>query len=197
MIAHERVSYFSLLALTQILARHGLTVYDADELDAEDGWLRVFACHREDPLRPITPRVDSCLAREREAGFDVVARYAGLGARVHEAKRRLLSFLISAKGDGKRVAGYGASGRANVLLNYCGIRVDFLDYTVDDAPERQGKYLPGTHIPVEPPERLRETRPDYVLVLPGTQRGVVTRLDYLRGWGGRCVIPLPEVQVVS
>ncbi|HXE83389.1 MAG TPA: class I SAM-dependent methyltransferase [Gemmatimonadales bacterium] len=198
MIAHERVSYFSLVALTQILARHGLAIYDADELDAEDGWLRLFACHSEDPLRPITPRVDSCLAREREAGFDAVENYAGLAEPVHDAKRKLLSFLISAKDNGKRIAGYGASGRANVLLNYCGIRADFLDYTVDDDPERQGTYLPGTHIPVESPDRLRQTSPDYVLILPGTQhRAVLPQLESIRAWGGQCVVPLPEVRVVT
>lgn len=198
MIAHERVSYFSLLALTQLLARHGLTIYDADELDAEDGWLRLFACHSDDPLRPITPRVDSVRAREREAGFDAVENYGGLAERVHNAKRKLLSFLLSAKERGQRIAGYGTAGRANVLLNYCGIRGDFLDYTVDDDPERQGKYLPGTHIPVESPERLRETRPDYVLILPGSApRAVVPQLDFIRGWGGQCVIPLPEVRLVS
>ena len=198
MIAHERVSYFSLLALTQILARHGLTIYDADELDAEDGWLRLFACHSEDPLRPITPRVDSVVARERDAGFDAVEKYAELAGRVHETKRKLLTFLISAKGSGKRIVGYGASGRANVLLNYCAIRTDLLDYTVDDDPERQGTYLPGTHIPVEAPDRLRQTAPDYVLILPGTpHRTVLPQLEYIRGWGGQCVIPLPEVRLVS
>jgi len=198
MIAHERVSYFSLLALAQILSRHGLTIYDADELDAEDGWLRLFACHSEDPLRPITPRVDSVVAREREAGFETLENYAGLADRVHETKRQLLSFLISAKQSGKRIAGYGAAGRANVMLNYCGIRGDLLVYTVDDGTDRRGKYLPGSHIPVEPPERLRQTRPDYVLILPGTtHRAVLPQLDYVRAWGGQCVVPLPEVHVVT
>ena len=198
MIAHERLSYFSLLALTQILARHGLTIYDADELDAEDGWLRLFACHSEDPLRPITPRVDSVMAREREAGFEAVENYGSVAERAYETKRRLLSFLIAAKQNGKRIAGYGAAGRANVLLNYCGIRSDFLDYTVDADADRHGKYLPGSHILVEPPERLGETRPDYVLILPGTlHRAVLPQLEYIRAWGGQCVIPLPEVRVVS
>ena len=198
MIAHERVSYFSLLALTQILARHGLAVYDADELDAEDGWLRLFACHSEDPLRPVTPRVDSVVAREREAGFETAENYAQFAERVYETKRKLLRFLISAKQSGKRIAGYGAAGRANVLLNYCGIRSDFLDYTVDDDADRQGKYLPGSHIRVEPTERLEQTRPDYVLILPGAlHRAVLPQLEHIRAWGGQCVIPLPEVRVVS
>ena len=198
MIAHERLSYFSLLALTQILARHGLMVYDADELDAEDGWLRLFACHAEDPLRPITPRVDSVLAREREAGLDSLAVYGRFAGRVREAKRQLLHFLIDAKASGKEIVGYGATGRATVLLNYCGIGTDFLSYTVDERADRQDMHLPGTHVPIQTPDEIRRSRPDYVLMLSGTSyRDVLPRLSYIRTWDGRCVVPIPEVQVLT
>ena len=198
MVAPERVSYFSLFALSKILARHGLTIYDADELDAEDGWLRLFACHSEDPLRPITPRVDSVLAREREAGLDSLEVYGRFAARVREAKRGLLRFLIDAKASGKTIVGYGARGRATVLLNYCGIGTDFLDYTVDERADRQDMYLPGTHIPVQAPDQIGRSHPDYVLILSWmSYRDTLSRLEYIRDWNGQCVIPMPEVQVLT
>jgi len=198
MIAHERVSYFSLLALTQILARHGLTIYDADELDAEDGWLRLFACHSEDPLRPITPRVDSVLAREREAGLDSLEVYGRFAGQVHEAKGKLLRFLIDARAGGKTIVGYGATGRATVLLNYCGIGPDFLEYIVDDRVERQDKHLPGTHIPIHAPDHIGRSRPNYVLILSWTSyRDALARLEHIRDWNGRCVLPMPEVHVLT
>jgi SAM-dependent methyltransferase len=197
-IHHEHLSYFSLLAVMHLLAHNGLTVYDVDELDTHGGSLRIFACHTEDPLRPITPRVDTQLARERDAGVDRLNYYSGFAHRVQETKRKLLSFLIGAKREGKRIAGYGAQRKSNTLLNNCGIHGELLDYTVDPDPDRHGRYLPGSHIPIRPPEWIGETRPDYVLILPWDLRDeIVPRLDYIRSWGGRCVIPTPEVQMVA
>ena len=158
-IDHEQFSYFSLFSVEQIFAAHGLTVYDVDEMDTHGGSLRIFACHSEDPMRPVTPRVDGLRARERAAGVSSLAYYAQFAERVCDTKRKLLQFLITAKRAGKTVAGYGAPGKGHTLFNYCGIRTDFIDYTVDRNPHRHGTYLPGTHIPIHPPERILETRP--------------------------------------
>ena len=196
-IYHEHFSYFSLYSAEQIFAAHGLTVYDVDEFDTHGGSLRIFACHSEDPFRPVTPRVDRMRARERAAGVSTLAYYAQFGERVRETKRKLLQFLITAKQAGKTVAAYGAPGKGNTLLNYCGIRTDFIDYTVDRNPYKHGKYLPGTHIPIHAPERLSQTRPDYVLILPwNLKQEIMAQLAYIRDWNGQFVIPIPEVQVV-
>ena len=196
-IYHEHFSYFSLLSVTRILAAHGLTIYDVDELETHGGSLRVYACHAEDPLRPITPRVDTLRAYEVAAGLEDLAYYVGFAERVRETKHRLLDFLIAAKRAGKSIAGYGAPGKGNTLLNYCGIRTDFLDYTVDRNPYKQGKFLPGTHIPIHAPERIAETRPDYVLILPWNVREeIMNQLAYIREWDGQFVIPIPEARVI-
>jgi len=195
-IYHEHFSYFSLLSATRILAAHGLMVYDVDELDTHGGSLRVYACHAEDPLRPTTPRVDTLRAYEIAAGLEHLGYYADFADRVRETKHKLLDFLVAAKRAGKSIVGYGAPGKGNTLLNYCGIRTDFLDYTVDRNPYKHGRFLPGTHIPIHPPERIRETRPDYVLILPWNLRQeIVTQLAYIKEWGGKCLVPIPEVQV--
>lgn len=197
-ISHEHCSYFSLLSVARIFATNGLTIYDVDEFDTHGGSLRLFVCHSEDPLRPITPRVDSLMAREHDAGVDTAAYYAEFAARVQESKTKLLDFLVAAKRDGKRIAGYGAPGKANTLFTYCGIQTDVIDYAVDRDPINHGTYLPGTHIPIQPPEWISETRPDYVLILPGNlQNEIVPQLEYIRAWGGRCVVPVPEVHVVT
>jgi SAM-dependent methyltransferase len=197
-IYHEHFSYFSLQSVSYIFAGNGLKIYDVDELDTHGGSLRIFACHSEDPLRPVTPRVDRFTARELDAGVDTLPYYADFAERVRETKRKLLDFLIAAKRAGKSIVGYGAPGKGNTLLNYCGIRSDFLDYTVDRNPYKHGKFLPGTHIPIYSPERIQETRPDYVLILPWNLKTEITaQLDYIREWGGRCVVPIPEVQVLT
>ncbi|HEV2670468.1 MAG TPA: class I SAM-dependent methyltransferase [Gemmatimonadales bacterium] len=197
-IDHAHCSYFSLLAVAHILTANGLTIYDVDELDTRRGSLRVFACHSEDPLRPITPRVDSLLARERDAGVHLPAYYAEFAERVREGKRRLLDFLIAARRDGKRVVAYGATETSSTLLHYCGIDTDFLEYVVDRRTDTHGKYLPGTHIAIRPPAWIRQTRPDYVLILPWKlQHEIAAELAYIAGWGGRCVVPIPEVDMVT
>jgi hypothetical protein len=196
-IYHEHFSYFSLLSVSAIFEAHGLQICDVEELDTHGGSLRIYAYHRDDPMRPVTPRIDLLRAREATAGLDDLAYYQQFAERVRETKRKLLEFLIRAKRAGQTVVGYGAPGKGNTLLNACGIRTDFLDYTVDRNPYKHGKYLPGTHIPIHPPERIRETRPDYVLILPwNLKQEIMTQLDYIREWGGQFVIPIPEVQVV-
>src|SRR5262245_41967345 len=195
-IYHEHFSYFSFTTVVKILAAHGLATFDVEELSTHGGSLRVYARHDDDASKSIGARVREMLALEVKAGFTKLECYAEFGEQVKETKRKLLAFLIKAKRDGKSVAGYGAPGKGNTLLNYCGIREDFLDYTVDRSPHKQGKFLPGTHIPVFHPEKIKETRPDFVMILPWNLKDEIMRqVDYIRGWGGRFVVPIPEVTV--
>lgn len=195
-IYHEHFSYFSLYAVEQIFAAHGLDIYDVQELPTHGGSIRIFAAHVDDESRCITERLIALRAREAEAGVDTLAYYQDFESRVRDTKHKLLQFLIEAKRDGKRVVGYGAPGKGNTLLNYCGIRTDFLDFTVDRSPHKHGKFLPGTHIPILPPEKLWEARPDYVLILPwNLKTEIMDQLAGIREWGGRFVVPIPEVIV--
>jgi hypothetical protein len=195
-IYHEHFSYFSFLTTVKILAAHGLAVFDVEELTTHGGSLRVYARHAEDGSRPVGDRVRALLIREEKAGFTDMACYANFGEQVKETKRTLLAFLIKARREGKTVVGYGAPGKGNTLLNYCGIREDFLDYTVDRSPHKQGKFLPGTHIPIYHPDKIRETKPDYVLILPWNLRTeIVKQLAYVKDWGGKLVVPIPQTQV--
>ena len=195
-IYHEHFSYFSFLTVGRIFAAHGLTLFDVEELPTHGGSLRIYARHVEDLSRPVSDRAIKLRAREESAGFDRLDRYAAFTEQVHETKRRLLEFLIGAKRKGKRIVGYGAPGKGNTLLNYCGIRTDFLDYTVDRNPYKHGKFLPGTHIPIHPPERIRETRPDYVLILPWNLKDeIMEQVSYIRSWGGQFLVPIPDVKV--
>jgi 2-polyprenyl-3-methyl-5-hydroxy-6-metoxy-1,4-benzoquinol methylase len=195
-IYHEHFSYFSLTTVEKIFAAHGLTLFDVEELSTHGGSLRVYARNVEDVTKPISPRVLDLRAREEIAGFARLDRYASFGEQVRETKRKLLDFLIAAKRQGKSVVGYGAPGKGNTLLNYCGIRTDFLDYTVDRSPHKQGKFLPGTHIPILHPDKIRETRPDYVLILPWNLKDeIIEQMAHIRGWGGQFVVPIPEVKV--
>jgi hypothetical protein len=195
-IYHEHFSYFSFLTAVRVLAAHGLTVFDVEELSTHGGSLRVFACHEGNRSHPVGKRVEELFAREREAGFDQFECYSSFRVQVAETKRALLEFLIAAKRERKSIAGYGAPGKGNTLLNYCGIRTDFLDYTVDRNPYKQGKYLPGTHIPIHSPERIRETKPDYVLILPWNLKDeIMKQCADIREWGGRFVVPIPHVRV--
>ena len=195
-IYHEHFSYLSLLTSTRALATAGLRVVDVDELDTHGGSLRVYAQPEAAAGEP-APRVKAVLDEEESAGLHTVAGHQGFAGEVLKIKSDLLEFLLTAAGEGKSVAGYGAPGKGNTLLNHCGIRSDLLQYTVDRSPVKQGKFLPGTHIPIYAPERLAETRPDYILVLPWNLRDEITRqLDYVRSWGGRLVFPIPALEVV-
>jgi hypothetical protein len=159
--------------------------------------LRIYGCHAEDTNRPTTVRADALRSRELQRGFESLAFYAGFTERVKEVKRALLEFLIKVRRAGKSVVGYGAPGKGNTLLNYCGIGTDFLDYTVDRNPYKQGKYTPGAHIPIHAPEHIRETRPDYILILPWNLRDeIVDKMDFVREWGGKFVVPIPHITVL-
>jgi len=197
-IYHEHFSYFSFMTAERIFAAHGLTVFDVEELPTHGGSLRIYARHAEDSSKLVGATATKLRAREESAGLHRLETYASFTEQVHETKRRLLEFLIEAKRKGKRIAGYGAPGKGNTLLNYCGIRTDFLDYTVDRNPYKHGRFLPGTHIPIHSPEKIRETRPDYVLILPWNLKDeIMEQLSYIRSWGGQFVVPIPDVKVYS
>ena len=195
-IYHEHFWYFSLMAAERMLAAHGLRVFDVEELWTHGGSLRLFVCHADNAAQPTLAGVGKLVEREHAAGLRDLATYAAFAEQVRETKRRLLEFLIAAKRNGKTVVGYGAPGKGNTLLNYCGIRTDFVDYTVDRNPYKHGRYLPGTHIPVMPPERIAETKPDYLLILPWNLREeIMAQMSFIRSWGGQFVVPIPEVRV--
>jgi hypothetical protein len=197
-IYHEHFSYFSLLTVERIFARHGLTLFDVEELPTHGGSLRIYARHAEDSTKLVEARVTSLRDRELAGGLDRLDRYASFAEEVRETKRRILEFLIAARRRGKSVVGYGAPGKGNTLLNYCGIRTDFLDYTVDRNPYKHGKFLPGTHIPIFAPERILETRPDYVFILPWNLKDeIMEQMGIIRSWGGQFVVPIPDVKVYT
>ena len=195
-IYHEHFSYFSFITAEKIFAAHGLTLFDVEELKSHGGSLRICGRHAEDTTKPVTARVEELRAREEAAGYTRLETYESFAEQVKETKRALLDFLIKAKRAGKQIAGYGAPGKGNTLLNYCGIRTDFLDYTVDRSPHKQGKFLPGTHIPIYSPERIRETKPDYLLILPWNLKDeIMKQNEYIREWGGQFVATIPTVTV--
>ena len=195
-IYHEHFSYFSFLAVEKVFARHGMTLFDVEELPTHGGSLRIYARHAQDSSKPIGARAQDLKSREEKAGFGRLDHYLSFGPQVEATKRKLLSFLIAAKQEGKRVVGYGAPAKGNTLLNYCGVRTDLLDYTVDRSPHKQGHFLPGVHIPIHSPEKVRETRPDYLLILPWNLREeVMEQMAFIRDWGGKFVVPIPEVKV--
>ena len=195
-IYHEHFSYLSFLTVEKIFAAHGLKIFDVDELATHGGSLRIYACHGEDTTKEPGTRVRKLREVELQYGFTSLATYASFTERVKDTKRRFLDFLVSAKSQGKTIAGYGAPGKGNTLLNYCGVRTDFLDYVVDRNPHKQGKFLPGTHIPIFPPQRIQETRPAYVIILPwNLKTEVMTQLSYIREWGGQFVVPIPHVEI--
>jgi len=197
-IYHEHFSYFSFITAERIFAAHGLTLFDVEELPTHGGSLRIYACHAEERDRPVSAAVAELRRREQNSGLDRVECYAAFGEKVKETKRKLLEFLIRARREGKKIVGYGAPGKGNTLLNYCGIRTDFLDFTVDRNPYKQGKFLPGTHIPILPPEQLRSTRPDYIFILPWNLKDeIIEQLSFAREWGGQFVVPIPEVKVYA
>lgn len=197
-IYHEHFSYFSFLTVREVFAAHGITLFDVEDLPTHGGSLRIFGKHANDTARAVSPAVEALLARERAAGLDRIDAYRAFEEQVKETKRRLLEFLIAAKRSGKTVVGYGAPAKGNTLLNYCGVRTDFIDYTVDLSPHKQGHFLPGVHIPIYGPERICETRPDYVLILPWNLKNeVVQQMAGVRDWGGKFVVPIPEVRVLD
>ena len=196
-IYHEHFSYFSFTTVERIFAAHDLVLFDVEELPTHGGSLRIYGRHAADASKPVGARVGALRQKEADAGFNSLARYAEFSEQVRETKRRILEFLIEAKRAGKSIAGYGAPGKGNTLLNYCGIRTDFLDFTVDRNPYKQGKFTPGTRIPILPPEIIKEQRPDYLFVLPWNLIDeIATQCEYIREWGGQLVVPIPTVRVL-
>ena len=196
-IYHEHFSYFSFLTVEKVFATHGLTLFDVEELPTHGGSLRIYGQHN-DGKKPISDRVSKLKTKEIEAGLEQRSTYLGFGEQVKATKRHLLSFLIDIKNQGKSVVGYGAPAKGNTLLNYCGIRTDLLDYTVDRSPYKQGLFLPGTHIPIYHPDKIIETKPDYLLILPWNIKDeIIEQMSHIREWGGKFVVPIPEVEVIA
>ena len=196
-IYHEHFSYFSLVAVDRLARRHGLKVFDVEHLSTHGGSLRVYLS-RADSGHAILPSVDALLAHEREIGFEDITGYKRFAAKVHHTKRQLLSFLIECKEKGAKLCGYGAPGKGNTLLNYCGIGTDFLDFTVDRNPYKHGRFTPGMHIPIYPVSAIDEARPDYLLILPwNLKREVVEQMRHVGDWGCRFVVPIPAVEVID
>ncbi len=195
-IYHEHFSYFSLLSTIKIMEAHGLRVFDVDELKSHGGSLRVYACRAESKMHKEEPNVRKVLADETRAGLDRVDGYESFARQVKDTKFALVDFLLAAAKEGKRVAGYGAPGKSATLLHYCGIGKDLIEYTVDRSPYKQGRFLPGNHIPIYHPDRIRETKPDYVVILPWNLKDeIMEQLQFIRQWGGRFVVPIPKAAV--
>ena len=196
-IYHEHFSYFSFLTVEKVFATHGLILFDVEELPTHGGSLRIYGQHN-DGKKPISDRISKLKTQEIEAGLEQRSTYLGFGEQVKATKRHLLNFLIDIKNQGKSVVGYGAPAKGNTLLNYCGIRTDLLDYTVDRSPYKQGLFLPGTHIPIYHPDRIMETQPDYLLILPWNLKDeIIEQMSHIREWGGKFVVPIPEVEVIA
>jgi hypothetical protein len=196
-IYHEHFSYFSLIAIERLAVKHGLKVFDVEHLSTHGGSLRIYLCHR-DSAHSISPSVTALLAHERKIGFEDIKSYARFSARVHRTKRQLLSFLIQCKEKGRKLCGYGAPGKGNTLLNYCGIGTDFLEFTVDRNPYKHGRYTPGMHIPIHPVSAIDEAQPDYLLILPWNLKNeIVAQMRHVGAWGCKIVVPIPTIEVID
>jgi SAM-dependent methyltransferase len=197
-IYHEHFSYFSFLTASRVFAAHGLRLFDVEELPTHGGSLRVHGCHEDDHAKPDSERAHELRERERAAGYERLETYLDYGSSVAADKRQILEFLIDLKNRGLHVVGYGAPAKGNTLLNYCGVRCDFLDYTVDLSPHKQGRLLPGSHIPIRPPQAIREDRPDVVLILPWNLKDeIMEQLSFVREWGGSFLARTPELTLLS
>jgi C-methyltransferase C-terminal domain/Putative zinc binding domain/Methyltransferase domain len=195
-IYHEHFSYFSLLTTVRILEAHGLKVFDVEELTTHGGSLRVYACRQEDQTHAIEPTVQKVIGDEERSGLASAEGYESFGRQVKQTKLALVDFLLAAARKGKSVAGYGAPGKSATLLHYCGIGKDLIAYTVDRSPYKQGRFLPGTHIPIYHPDRIRETKPDYVVILPWNLKDeIMEQLQIIREWGGQFVVPIPKLAI--
>ena len=196
-IYHEHFSYLSLGTVGRVFSKFGLKVFDVDRLATHGGSIRVYATHAENAMQTISGHVNEMLSEEASAGLESLATYRAFSDEVKKTKRALLRFLIYAREQGKSVVGYGAPAKGNTLLNYCGVRTDLLDYTVDRSPHKQGRFLPGVRLPIYPPEKIRETKPDYVLILPWNIKDeVMSQMSFVRQWGGRFVVPIPRTMVM-
>ena len=196
-IYHEHFSYLAFFVVERIFKHHGLRLFDVDELATHGGSLRIYACHDDDTSHPELPAVAQLCERELALGLGDLAIYGRFEESVKEAKRAILEFLVTAKREGKRIVGYGAPGKGNTLLNYCGIRTDFIDFTVDRNPLKQGKYTPGTHIPILDPDVIRQVRPDYIFILPWNLKDEISAsMAFVRDWGANFVVPIPRLSIL-
>jgi SAM-dependent methyltransferase len=197
-IYHEHFSYFSLMTARAVFQHHGLRIFDVEEIPTHGGSLRIYVCHDDSEVHQTLPNVSRVSDTEKAASLDSLDGYLAYPARVERVKHELLKFLIDAREQGLRTAAYGAPAKGNTLLNYCGIRDDLIDYTVDRSPHKQGRFLPGTHLPIYSPDHIRETRPDYVVILAWNLRDeIMNSLSYIRDWGGQFVVPIPDVTVIN
>ena len=195
-IYHEHFFYFSLLAIEKIFASHGLRVFDVHQQSTFGGSLRVFFCH-ESSKRESEPGVHEVRKLESEAGYEQLETYATFNEAVKRTKRNILEFFVSAKNEGKSIVAYGAPAKGNTLLNFCGVGNDFIDYAVDKSPHKQNHFLPGVHIPVYDPEKIRETKPDYIVILVwNIKEEIIAQFPDIAEWGGRFVVPIPEVRIL-
>jgi SAM-dependent methyltransferase len=193
-IYHEHFSYFSFLTVKKVLDAHSLLIFDVQELQTHGGSLRIYACHAEDDSRTVSLRVKNLTDREIAAGFNTLEHYLSFSAEVKETKRNILNFMTRTKDQKRSIVGYGAPAKGNTLLNYCGIGTDFIEYTVDRSPHKQEHFLPGTRIPIYSPEKILETQPDYVVILPwNIKEEIMTEMAHIYDWGGRFVTLIPEV----
>jgi len=196
-IYHEHFSYFSLLTAQHACEMHGITVFDVEEIPTHGGSLRVYGRHAADETRPVSEQVLELGRREREAGLQELEAYIGFGERVRQSKRDTLRLLLDLKNSGKSIVGYGAPAKGNTLLNYCGIRTDFIDYTVDLNPHKQGYFLPGSHIPIKEPDEIRRTRPDVLFILPWNLKNeIMQQMSCIREWGGKFLVVNPEPRLL-
>ena len=207
-IYHEHFSYFSLLTVEQVFMAHGLMLFDVEELPTHGGSLRIYGKHvggeihlrdglEHGGIEAGCDRIAQLKAKEIAAGLDRIETYLTFSEKVRQTKRQLLSFLIAAKQKGQSIVAYGAPAKGNTLLNYCGIRTDFIHYTVDRSPYKQGLFLPGTHIPIEHPDKIRQTQPDYLLILPwNLKTEIMQQMAHIREWGGQFVVPIPHLEIL-
>jgi SAM-dependent methyltransferase len=195
-IYHEHFSYFSMLTTVRIMEAHGIKVFDVEELSTHGGSLRVYACRATSQTHAVQPSICKLIAEEEDAGLASLERYDRFANQVRQTKLELVHFLLTAAQQGKRVAGYGAPGKSATLLHYCGIGKDLIEYTVDRSPYKQGRFLPGSHIPIYHPDHIRETQPDYVVILPWNLKDeIIEQLHFIREWGGRFVVPIPKLAI--
>ena len=196
-IYHEHFSYFSFIAAERVFSEHGIALFDVEELPTHGGSIRIYGRHAEDTSKPVTDRAKELKNREIRLGYDRMETYSTFSEKVKETKRKILDILIDERRKGKTIVGYGAPGKGNTLLNYCGIRDDFLDYTVDRSPYKHGRFTPGTHIEIFSPDRIAKDRPDYLFILPWNLKDeIMGQMSFIRDWGGKFIIPIPEPRII-
>jgi hypothetical protein len=196
-IYHEHFSYFSLWTIDRIFSFHGLTVFDVEQLTTHGGSLRIYAKHDDDASKPILDRVCSLKELETQKGYTDLDLFFRFAEKVRASRRKILNFLIRAKEDNKKIIAYGAPAKGNTLLNYCGVKSNLIEFTVDRNPYKQGRYLPGSHIYIDHPDKIKEAKPDYLFVLPwNLQTEIMEQMAFIRDWGGRFVLPIPSLKII-